>query len=444
MKEPTVLIIIVTYNKKGYVTRLLKSLREIRFKNYDILVVDNASKDGTYDHLRKTFSKVMCIHNRENLGGSGGFNTGLRFAYKQEKYKYLWLLDDDVVVSEDSLKNLVDVLEKSDDIAVAGSQMCQLDNPEVTNEVGAYVDLERGCLILNRHLTRKINNSSGIFDVDYVAAASMLVDAAVAKRAGLMEEFFIHFDDVDWCLRIKKMGYRVVAVADSVIWHLSAAEKPITWQQYYDVRNMLFLLKKHASKRVVSRFIRRKCAQAILVELKGLTPVAEILLEAIIDFYNGKKGKKVLNLPENISVEALKDTHPKQGVFICLNEWFDLRKFPFEDKYIASITNLMIPGYLVDLINFWKRNYSIPIRKDLKIVKLIFVAAGLIGYRRYERAYVEIRGMPFISAALAKELVVKINENYWKINRNRVSVWKSSYSIFCTSIKLYMMTWLSR
>jgi GT2 family glycosyltransferase len=83
---------------------------------------------------------------------------------------------------------------------------------------------------------------SGIFDVDYVAAASLLIRAEVAKKAGLWEDFFIHFDDVDWCLRIKEMGHRVVCVADSVIWHLSAAQKPITWARYYDVRNMLFLL----------------------------------------------------------------------------------------------------------------------------------------------------------------------------------------------------------
>ena len=444
MEEPAVLVIIVTYNKKKYVTNLLKSLRDIQYKNLDILVLDNASKDGTYDYLRQTFSEVVCIRNRENLGGSGGFNTGFRYAFEQEKYKYLWLLDDDVVVAGNSLKNLVDVLEKNDDIAVAGSQMCQLDNPEVTNEVGAYVNLDSGSLILNRHLTRRINNSAGIFDVDYVAAASMLVDAAIAKKAGFMEDFFIHFDDVDWCLRIKKMGYKVVGVADSVIWHLSAAEKPVTWQQYYDVRNMLFLLKKHASQKAVSRFIRRKCLQAKFLELKGLTSVAEIILEAIDDFCNGKKGRKIFHLPENISEKALKNTHPKKGVFVCPNEWFDLQKFPFEEKYIASITGLMIPEHLVDSVYYWKRNYSIPLKSYVKIVKIILIAAGLIGYRRYERAYVEIRGIPFISAALSNELIVKINDNYWKINRDRLSVWKSSFYIFSKSIKLYMMTWLSK
>jgi GT2 family glycosyltransferase len=248
VKEPSVLIIIVTFNKKEYVVNLLKSLREIEYKNHDDIVIDNASTDGTAEYLKEHFPSVTVIRNNENRGGSGGFNTGLSYAFEREKYKYYWLLDNDVVVSKDALGKLVKTLDENSDIAIAGSQMCQLDNPEVTNEIGAYVDFRKGHLVLNRHVTRKKNNSTGIFDVDYIAAASLLVRADVAKNAGLWEDFFIHFDDVDWCLRIKKMGYRVVGVAESVIWHLSAAEKPITWQQYYDVRNMLFLLDKHATK----------------------------------------------------------------------------------------------------------------------------------------------------------------------------------------------------
>jgi len=169
--EPAVLIIIVTYNKKEYISNLLDSLRDIDYKNHDIVVIDNASTDGTESHLKENFPEVTVIRNRENTGGSGGFNTGLSYAFEKEKYKYYWLLDNDVVVSKDSLRILVNTLDDNSDIAVAGSQMCQLDNPGVTNEIGAFVNFRRGGLVLNRHLTRRANNSTGIFDVDYIAAA---------------------------------------------------------------------------------------------------------------------------------------------------------------------------------------------------------------------------------------------------------------------------------
>jgi GT2 family glycosyltransferase len=435
MQEPKVLIIIVTYNRKDYVANLLASLKEIDFTNYHIVVIDNASTDGTVEHLKEHFPHLTLLVNSVNTGGSGGFTRGLQYAFEQEGYDYYWLLDNDVVVSKDSLKHLVSTLEKNRDIAVAGSQMCQLDNPEVTNEIGAYVNFHRGHLVLNRHLTRKRNNLTGIYDVDYVAAASMLVRSDVAKKAGLWEDFFIHFDDVDWCLRIKKAGHRIVGVADSVIWHLSAAEKPITWQHYYDVRNMLYLLNTHTSKKNVARFGRRKCLQAIYTELKGFTPVAKLILDALDDFFKETKGKKIFHLPEHVSEEALKKTHPKKDVFVYQNEWFDLREFPFEDGYKDSIKEIMMPTYLKDAFLYWERENTFSIIEPNKITRFLLFAAGLIGYRRYTRAYVDIRGMSFIPSFLSRELVIKINETNWLIQRDRISSWKSLFNVCTRSLK---------
>jgi GT2 family glycosyltransferase len=438
VEEQRVLIIIVTFNKKEYVANLLKSIREMNYNNYGVVVVDNASNDRTAEYIKETFPQVDVIANAVNTGGSGGFNTGLAYAFGQEGYQYYWLLDNDVVVSQDSLKTLVNVLESNKDCAVAGSQMCQLDNPGVTNEIGAFVDFHRGGLILNRHLTRRVNNKEGIFYVDYVAAASMLVRAEVAKRAGLWEDFFLHFDDVDWCLRIKKMGYKVVGVADSVIWHLSAAEKPITWQQYYDVRNMLYLLERHASKSLVARFGRRKCLQAIFTELRGMSPVAEIILDGIDDYVKGKKGGKEFNFPKSVDEGYLKKSHPQKDVFVCQNEWFDLKKFPFEKRYQESIKEIMIAFYLIDAHRYWTNLESPPLVKCNKLRRVLMIILSLIGYRKYSRAYVDIRTMPFLASMLSQELVVRINEMNWIIKRNRLSVWRSLSIIMARSLKCFM------
>jgi len=433
--EPPVLIIVVTYNKKDYVLNLLQSLKQIAYKNYDIVVVDNASNDGTVPALKEKFPEVHVIESPENTGGSGGFNLGLEYAFKQTEYKYYWLLDNDVLVSKDSLKNLVDVLESDDSIAVAGSQMCQLDNPEVTNEIGAYVDLHYGGLVLNRHLTRRSNNKRGIYDVDYVAAASLVVRADVAKKAGLWEDFFIHFDDVDWCLRIRKMGCRVVAVADSVIWHLSAAEKPITWQYFYDVRNMLYLLRKHATAKDVRRFLIRKCMQAVHTEIMGFAPVAEIILDAIEDFREGRKGKKVFAFPENSEAEKIIASHPSERVLIVQNEWFDLKEFPLTPEYESTIEDIMLPPYLVDSYWYWNRLNRYPVINRRSIKKYLMMLSGLMGFRKYKRAYVDIRYMPYSASLLSDELAVKINDVYWLIDRRPFTVCKNLLKVGVRSIK---------
>lgn len=438
MEEPKILVIAVTFNKKEYVANLLKSLKEIDYKNFVVVVVDNASMDGTAEYIEGHFPDIIVIKNSENTGGSGGFNTGLEYAFEQEGYEYYWLLDNDVVVSPDALRKLVSVLDNERDAAVAGSQMCQLDNPEVTNEIGAYVDLHNGGLVLNRHLTRRKNNTSGTYDVDYVAAASMLVRADVAKKAGLWEDFFIHFDDVDWCLRIKKMGYRILGAADSVIWHLSAAEKPVTWQQYYDVRNMLFLLDKHTTAKEVARFGRRKCLQALYTELRGMTPIAEIILDAIDDFHADRKGEKTFHFPKHIDDAVLKSTHPIEGVFVCQNEWTDLKQFPLEKEYFASIKEIMVPHYLIDAITYWHRIKPQLLLRFNKMPRALLLMMGLLGYRRYTRAYVDIRNMPFMASFLTDELVVRMNETNWIIKRDRRNVWRNLLYISTRSIRHYI------
>ena len=450
MEESKVLTIIVTYNKKEYVSNLLKSLKDVDFRNYDVAVVDNASTDGTADYIEEYFQYVSVIRNSENNGGSGGFNTGLSYAFQKDGYKYYWLLDNDVVVSKDALGKLVEVLDENNEIAVAGSQMCQLDNPEVTNEIGAFVDLRNGGLILNRHLTRRRNNSTGIFDVDYVAAASMLVRADVARKAGLWEDFFIHFDDVDWCLRIKERGYRVVGVADSVIWHLSASEKPITWALYYDIRNVLFLLDRHASKKDMKRFLRRRCLQAIKLELKGLvstiksakrmvekeTPEVWDALDEVI-----KEHPVMLNRAptlHRLGIQAFEPVlvegkaiqlHPLRDVLVYQNEWFNIKEFPFYERYKESIKEIMLPGYLIDAKIYWENNSNIPIKNYGKFSRRLSILTGMLGYRKYKRSYVDIRNISCIPAFWSDEIVVKINETNWIIKRDASSARKNFFKI---------------
>ncbi|MEZ5671363.1 MAG: hypothetical protein R3E08_02885 [Thiotrichaceae bacterium] len=131
---------------------------------------------------------------------------------------------------------LVNVLEEKSDIAIAGSTMMQLDYRGESIRMGAFVDMQyhSGHLVLNRHLetipawqgktamqllgenvdlSQHLMHCNSQMDVEYVAAASLLIRAQVAKKAGLWRDYFIHFDDVEWCLRIGKMGHRVVVSA---------------------------------------------------------------------------------------------------------------------------------------------------------------------------------------------------------------------------------------
>lgn len=319
---PTILIIIVTWNKKQYVLDLLASVSYLHYPTelLSIVVVDNASEDGTVEAIAAAYPNVQILENSENLGGTGGFNTGLQWAFAQPEShcQYLWLLDNDVVVHEKALWELVNILEQHPDIAVAGSTMMQLDYPWRINEMGAFVNLGLGKLVLNRHqeniyawqgqplaqllkqpidLTQLLIHCQTYMDVDYVAAASLLIRAPIARQAGLWRDYFIHFDDVEWCLRIRDLGYRVVAVANSLIWHLSAAAKVPTWILYYDNRNLLDLLAIHrVPLPTLNRLIRHIYLKAGYYCLLGKTDLAQLHYQAVHDFLIGRWGRQPLQL----------------------------------------------------------------------------------------------------------------------------------------------------
>ena len=317
-----VLIIIVTWNKKEYVIDLLASLSNLNFptEQIDLLVIDNASNDGTVEAIKKQFSDIHIIQNAENIGGTGGFNTGLAWAFEQEdsRYDYLWLLDNDVVVHNNALSELVTLLDNTPDAAVAGSTMMQLDYPSCINEMGAFVDKGRGALIFNRHfeeisswqgkpveellsgsadLSQQLPNCQPYLDVDYVAAASLLIRADVAKKSGLWMDFFIHFDDVEWCLRIAEAGHRILVSAKSLIWHISAIAKVPSWILYYDNRNILYLLDKHAGKESVKNAINWSTKKALYYSILGKQDLAELHITAVEDYKQGIVGKKDIQLP---------------------------------------------------------------------------------------------------------------------------------------------------
>ncbi len=245
--------------------------------------------------------------------------TGLAWAFEQSagKYDYLWLLDNDVVVHKNALSELVNTLEQNPDAAIAGSTMLQLDYPWQINEMGAFVDRGRGTLVLNRHfeqvpgwrekpiaallnqevdLTQLLIHCQATADVDYVAAASLLIRAPIAKQAGLWLDFFIHFDDVEWCLRIAQMGQRILVSANSLIWHLSAAAKVPSWVLYYDNRNVLYLLEKHSDPAAVSGTVKWIAKKALYYALLGKQDLAQLHLDGIEDYQNQIKGKKPITL----------------------------------------------------------------------------------------------------------------------------------------------------
>jgi len=288
-------VVIVNWNRRQCVLGLLDSLRAADLENARIVVVDNASTDDSVAAIKEHPLPVTVIENSENLGGTGGFNTGIRYALQNLEQEYIWLLDNDAEVRPDTLSKLVAAMEADTSIGVAGSCILSPEDRALIVEAGGHID-ERTATWKPNLRYRPYSGYQGAppMDVDYVPACSALIRNDVFPAAGILDErYFLHWDDVDFGRAAKGRGFRVVAVPDSVVYH--GAEKGYSNAVlYYDVRNSLLFIAKHLSafQRVMPMF--RVCLRGLMAArlfgALGENLLSWYLVQALDNFVSGRFG----------------------------------------------------------------------------------------------------------------------------------------------------------
>lgn len=243
-----VAIVICNYNGGKDTVNCIKSLMNSDFDNFDIVVVDNASEDGSVDLLRENFSDdVYIIRNEENRGGSGGFGRGMRYA-ADEGYEYTMLLDNDAIVDIDTVGMLYDYSMAHPNVGAVGAKIMMLDDKERIFDFAKRMNWDNFCDV--SEWVGKIDSpeTENAFECDYVAAtAAMLRTATFVEVGGMDEEHFIYHDDIDLCQRIRMAGYKVVCLGTTKAWHRSNLNKvPInTFAGYYLTRNRYHFFAKY-------------------------------------------------------------------------------------------------------------------------------------------------------------------------------------------------------
>ena len=140
-EDKKVAIIILNYNTTDDAIKLRKSLDNSVYKNFAIVIVDNASTTITFQELIKTFGNSTIIKTAKNLGYAGGNNTGIQYV-KNKGFEFVWLLNPDTTVKRDSLENLVFAAQKHKDISIYGSVIFWGEKPEIVWYGGAVVEFK--------------------------------------------------------------------------------------------------------------------------------------------------------------------------------------------------------------------------------------------------------------------------------------------------------------
>ncbi|MCL6511057.1 MAG: glycosyltransferase family 2 protein [Anaerolineae bacterium] len=241
----SVLIIVLCYNGIELTLACLESLRRLDYARADVLVVDNASSDGTPARVRERFPEITVIETGRNLGYAEGNNVGLRHAL-DHGYDYALLLNNDTEVAADFVTELVRVCEADRTVGVAGPKMYYFEPKGYLYSIGGEVDWRRGTTRMIGLDQLDDGQFDGLREVDFVNGCALMARLEAVRQAGLLDpRFFMYYEETEWCVRIRRAGWRIVYVPRSVIWHKiePARQAESARIAYYMTRNRLLFLK---------------------------------------------------------------------------------------------------------------------------------------------------------------------------------------------------------
>ncbi len=221
---PKVAVIVLTWNRKSLTLDCLESLVSLEYDNVDLIVVDNASTDGTATAIREGYGdRVTIIENDRNLGFAVGNNIGIRRALDGGA-DYVLLLNNDTVVDPGLLDHLVAAAAESPEVGIVGPKIFFASPPDRIWFAGGEVSLARGT---SRHIGIR-QTDRGQFEetrvVDYITGCALMAARAVFETVGDLDPVFVaYYEDVDFCMRARQKGYRVVYVPAGKVWHRISA-----------------------------------------------------------------------------------------------------------------------------------------------------------------------------------------------------------------------------
>ncbi len=291
--EPKVYVLLLNWHGWSDTIECLESVFRQNYSNYQVVVCDNGSGDDSVSRIRawaagevavapgtvpglptvaEPVSKpipfaehdrdraegggepsddrvpLILVHTGGNLGFAGGNNVGLCYALARGDAQYVWLLNNDTVVDADALVRKVVLAETDPQIGMLGAKLCYYEHPGVIQAMGGGTLVRwKGMTALTGCGCSADGDWSKPEEIDYVMGASLLVRAATIHDIGLIDErYFMYAEEMDWCERARRRGWRLLYSPESTVWHKDGRStgRRSPAQDYYSVRSTLNFVKK--------------------------------------------------------------------------------------------------------------------------------------------------------------------------------------------------------
>lgn len=294
---PKVFIIILNWN--GYIDtkECLKSLQAITYPNYQIVLVDNGSTDGSVEKLSNEFCNLKIIKAGRNLGFTGGNNLGISAAFECNA-DYVFLLNNDTTVAPNFLESLVTYCESNKKVGIICSKICYYDHPDTIWFAGSFFSNKLNDFPHRGSKERDHGQYNEIIEIDRAVGCAVLIPVRVLRVIGIFDDnFFLYYEDTDLSLRVRSDKYTIVYHPLSVVYHKIGKSEGAARSNYYYVRNKLYLYKKHRKLfpsfsilRLMSEYF--KLVVLCLVSSALRLPSKNQALEGIMDFALNKMGRR--------------------------------------------------------------------------------------------------------------------------------------------------------
>jgi len=254
INKPSIAVILVNWKKYNLTSNCIDSLNKSNYKNFKIILVDNEYSEKSLIELKNKYKELIVFKEKNNLGFAGGNNIGIRYALEND-YDYIMLLNNDTEVTENFILPLVERIEKDHSLGAVQPLILNFLNKSIIWNAGGKLNKFLG--ITSTRLNNNKLNSSIVFDdfTDWISGCGILIKSEIVKKIGLLDEkFFTYYEDVDWSLRMKSLGYDLGFVKESIIYHHGSSssnnkknkEGVISSKiHYFNIRNHILLLKKH-------------------------------------------------------------------------------------------------------------------------------------------------------------------------------------------------------
>ena len=344
-------IIILTYNKLEYTKICIESIRKFTPKNqYEIIVVDNNSSDGTKEWLKEQ-NDLIVIYNKENEGFPKGCNQGIEIS----KGESILFLNNDTIVTPNWLNNLDKLLYSDDSIGAVGSISNSCSNGQIIN-----VNYNNFDEMID--LSKVINNSNKIDYTykTYLVGYCYLVKKSIIDKVGYFDEIFTpgNFEDNDLSYRISSFGYKLLLCKNSYIHHFGSVSFKSTSEEYYKLyMKNLDKLKKKWEFDIIEKSFSGLSISTYLNNDKNLK-VLEIGCGIGATYFN------VLQLNKNIDYYGIEKL---EGAFNISKQFFNVKNINIENEDITYDENYFDYIILSEKIE----RYNNPINTLNKISKYL-------------------------------------------------------------------------